>query len=394
MKKPILTISMLVSGREKTTEKSLISLQPLREVLGAELILTDTGCTSEYLEKIQGYADKVLRFTWCNDFAKARNVGLEAAKGEWFMFIDDDEWFEDVTAIIEFFQSGEYQEYHQAVYIVRNYSNFQGTAYSDDWVSRLIHIEEDTHFEGSVHECLMPTSGKCKRLDAYVHHYGYVFATEEERQVHLQRNVSILEDLLEKEPMNLKWPLQLLKEYHGVSDYPRVKKISLDALELLESVDDFFMNMCRGSFYLGILMSEVDCLLQESSIEEERLEAKERLWKCYDAFAGNEKNPWNVRCAIAAFMLLHAPEEEDRLKYCAQEYLAACLSHEQELYTEQEELIADNIVLSNNIKLKNNIVKNYTLNSTLYKFYANDNISLASSLMSNCNKTLVKRSNY
>lgn len=58
------------------------------------------------------------------------------------------------------------------------------------------------------------------------------------------------------------------------------------------------------------------------------------------------------------------------------------------------QFIKDNIVLANNIKLQNNMVKNYTLNSTLYKFYANDNISLASSLMSNCNKTLVKRSNY
>jgi site-specific recombinase XerD len=38
-------------------------------------------------------------------------------------------------------------------------------------------------------------------------------------------------------------------------------------------------------------------------------------------------------------------------------------------------------------------LKNYTINSSLYKFYANDNISLASQLMSNCNKTLVKRSN-
>ena len=46
------------------------------------------------------------------------------------------------------------------------------------------------------------------------------------------------------------------------------------------------------------------------------------------------------------------------------------------------------------IKLKNNILKNYTLNTTLYKFYANDNISLASQLMSSCNKTLVKRFNY
>lgn len=62
--------------------------------------------------------------------------------------------------------------------------------------------------------------------------------------------------------------------------------------------------------------------------------------------------------------------------------------------TLNNQFIKDNIVLANNIKLQNNMVKNYTLNSTLYKFYANDNISLASSLMSNCNKTLVKRSNY
>ena len=53
-----------------------------------------------------------------------------------------------------------------------------------------------------------------------------------------------------------------------------------------------------------------------------------------------------------------------------------------------------NLTLFNNIKIKNNIVKNYTINSTLYNFYANDNISNASQIMSNCNKSLVKRSNY
>ena len=56
--------------------------------------------------------------------------------------------------------------------------------------------------------------------------------------------------------------------------------------------------------------------------------------------------------------------------------------------------ISDNLALFNNIKIKNNIVKNYTINSTLYNFYANDNISNASQIMSNCNKSLVKRSNY
>lgn len=56
--------------------------------------------------------------------------------------------------------------------------------------------------------------------------------------------------------------------------------------------------------------------------------------------------------------------------------------------------IKDNLNLFNNIKIKNNVLKNYTINSTLYNFYKNDNISMSSQVMSNCNKTLVKRFNY
>lgn len=63
-------------------------------------------------------------------------------------------------------------------------------------------------------------------------------------------------------------------------------------------------------------------------------------------------------------------------------------------YNPSRKSIKDSLVLYNNIKLQNNYLKNYTINSSLYKFSANDNISLASQLMSNCNKTLVKRSNY
>lgn len=64
------------------------------------------------------------------------------------------------------------------------------------------------------------------------------------------------------------------------------------------------------------------------------------------------------------------------------------------LNTDETYSIKDNIKLFNTIKIQNNIIKNYTLNSTFYKFYANDNISISSQIMSNCNKSLVKRSNY
>lgn len=378
MKKKILTISILVSGREETTEKNLQSLQPLREQLGAELILTDTGCSPEYLEKIKGYADRILSFTWCRDFAKARNLGLEAANSEWFMYVDDDEWFEDVTDIIRFFTSGEYKEYHQAVYIQRNYHNFEGTSYGDDWASRMIRIEEDTHFEGRVHEALVPTRGKCKRLNAYVHHYGYVFATEEERVLHFQRNTSILEELIEEEPNNLRWPLQLLQEYGCIHDTKSLRRTAEKGLKQITTIDKAFMNMCRGSFYLALLMADAEEGLYEA------------LWTDYKQFLDDARNPWNVRCALSVYVYYQLSayykevvdrcqsevredgytstilsnsvkgdevefgageqfdgfkNKKERLKACAQEYFYSLLKYNQEERTEQEQIIAESVVL-------------------------------------------------
>lgn len=41
--KPILSISMLISGRDEM-EKSLKSLQPFKDAFPCEIILVDTGC--------------------------------------------------------------------------------------------------------------------------------------------------------------------------------------------------------------------------------------------------------------------------------------------------------------------------------------------------------------
>jgi len=332
MKDRILTVSMLVSGREETTEKSLLSLQPLREILGAEIILTDTGCSAEYLDTIKGLADKVLTFEWCNDFAKARNLGLKVASGKWFMFIDDDEWFEDVTPIIDFFQSGEYEEYHQAVYIQRNYSDFEGREYTDDWASRMIRIEEDTHFEGAVHEFMIPAKGKCKRIEAFVHHYGYVFATGEASLAHFKRNVDILQGLLEREPNNMRWPLQMIKELQGRKKYQEMKKTAEEALVKISEVDEFFMNMCRGAFYIAILEAELNA------------ECYDELWNAYEEFSQNEKNPWNVRCAMAAYVLLYAPCNEEKMQKYVEDYAKGLELYENRQYNEQQEIIAESIV--------------------------------------------------
>ncbi len=42
-----------------------------------QIVIVDTGSTDRTKEICATVADEVLDFEWCDDFAKARNVGLE-----------------------------------------------------------------------------------------------------------------------------------------------------------------------------------------------------------------------------------------------------------------------------------------------------------------------------
>lgn len=331
----ILTISLLVSGREDTTEKCLNSLRPLMEQVKSELILVDTGCGEVLKETLKTYTDQVVPFAWCDDFAKARNAGLARAQGEWFLFLDDDEWFEDVSPIVQFFASGEYREYEQAAYLVRNYRDMQGRTYSDDWVSRMIHIEEDTHFEGRVHESLVPARGKCKRLPAFAHHYGYVFQTEEDRKKHFARNANILEDLMAEEPQNMRWPLQMMQECLSMQDGVRLYEAAMAGIRIVELDDKHFTNLCRGAFYTGAVAGLG--LQQEYDVLNEK--AAEFLQDTRNANAG--------KCGVAyqAAQYLRETGQWERVSDYCTVYYDAYVKMKQEVYDEQEQIIQESIVL-------------------------------------------------
>ena len=222
----LLSISILVSGREETTEKCIASLDHLRSTVPCELILTDTGCPVEMRELLQQKADKVLKFKWCNDFAAARNVGLQAAKGQWFMFMDDDEWFENTDQIEEFFLSGEYRRYQAASYIVRNYANLEGTEWRDTSLIRMTRMRPDTRFLYPIHETLWPLLDVPKVLEDYVHHYGYADPDPEVQMAKRRRNLDLLLPAIENDPHCMKHYLQGVAEYQAMNDYESGYKIA------------------------------------------------------------------------------------------------------------------------------------------------------------------------
>lgn len=207
-----LTIGLLVSNRIKYIRQVMEALKPLLDAVPSELIAVDTkGEDSDgSIEVVKEYTDKVYPFTWCNDFAAARNVTFEHARGEWYMYLDDDEVFDDVQEIIDFFLSGEYKNFGAGYYGVKNHK--ADGSENMAVVGRMVRRTKDTRFEGRVHEHFNRVFEPFKSFSCFVHHYGYCFANEEENKAHQNRNVTLLQQELNENGYTPRMCAQLMQE--------------------------------------------------------------------------------------------------------------------------------------------------------------------------------------
>ena len=134
----------------------------------------------------------------------------------------------------------------------------------------MIRLEEQTHFEGKIHESLTPINGNCKLIEGFVHHYGYVNTDQSKVLQKHERNLKILQEMKEKEPFNLKWPMHLIQEYCVVLNGEMVLKEAEEALTKMEESEKPFQQYLRGIF----LASELVGLYLQKKYEEVIQEAK------------------------------------------------------------------------------------------------------------------------
>lgn len=250
-----LTISLLVSDRIETLGKCLNSITPLLRELPSELIIVYTGQSPETLALAQRYTSHIIPFSWCNDFAKARNAGLQEASGEWFLYLDDDEWFEDVTEIVQFFKSGEYKDYQSAMYVQRNYIDWNGISYIDANVGRMCRLLPETKFVFPIHENLSPFSEPYKQFKAYVHHYGYVEKEDApDTAPKFERNIPLLLKLYEEKPTAQNCT-QLVQEYKSINDYETAIRYCREGLKLAAKEDRIHTYELWMQVHLPLLLS-------------------------------------------------------------------------------------------------------------------------------------------
>lgn len=207
----LVTISMLISNRIDTVEKCFESFRPLLEQIPSEFIAVDTVGDEKSdgsLDIARRYADKIVHFEWCDDFAAARNAGLKEARGKWLIYLDDDEWFDNIGPLIEFFSKPElYNNCNRVFMMEHSYTTNAQIDYGESKFGRISAIVPDSRFVNPVHEVLEGVSyeNEYELKGTFVHHVGYCGKYSVGKA---QRNNRIMDKELKDKPGNLHLWLQ------------------------------------------------------------------------------------------------------------------------------------------------------------------------------------------
>ena len=228
----LLTIGIITKNEPERLERCLKSLITIRNSIDCEIIVTDTGSTDNTADIAEKYADKVLHFEWCDDFAAARNTGIEAAKGLWFMWIDSDEWLENPEPLIEFFRSGKYKDYENVNVSFINITDYVKNSKVHLTLCRLMLLHGSRKFTGRIHESIVAT-GESYTINTRVYHDGYHYIDDKEKNKKHDRNMELLLKSHNDDPKDLSIIRYITVQYRAVGDFEKAADYCEKGLNLI-----------------------------------------------------------------------------------------------------------------------------------------------------------------
>lgn len=84
---PAISVAMIVRNESAQLEACLSGLAAVAD----EICVVDTGSDDDSLDIARRFGCKTAEFTWCDDFAAARNASLDLCTGDWALVVDADE---------------------------------------------------------------------------------------------------------------------------------------------------------------------------------------------------------------------------------------------------------------------------------------------------------------
>ena len=220
----MLSVCIITKNEENNIAHCLMCLSPY----DFEIIVVDTGSSDRTREIAVQYTKNVYDFTWCDDFAAAKNFAISKAMNAYVMILDSDEFLENID--IQKLEC-QIQEQPDAVGRIyrRNVFTRNGLQQENvEWINRIF-AKDKYAYEGRIHEQVVALDGhtyETYQAPVVIEHTGYDLP-EEERRKKAERNiVLLLQELehLETEEANNSEQLpyilyQLGKSYYMAQDY-------------------------------------------------------------------------------------------------------------------------------------------------------------------------------
>jgi glycosyltransferase involved in cell wall biosynthesis len=184
-----------------------------------ELVVVDTGSTDNSVALLEAAGARVLHQPWRHDFALARNQSLEAATGEWIIFLDPDEYVSpafvaQARAVLDDARIG------AATVAMQNLR--EDGHVQEACLLRMFRRAPEVRFRHAIHEdvaeAVLPklraTGQELVHLAAPITHHGYRKEIAQARNKK-QRDTAIIQASLGQDPDDLYLHFKLLEQRSG-----------------------------------------------------------------------------------------------------------------------------------------------------------------------------------
>jgi len=209
LENPRISFAMIARDEESVIERCLRSVKDFVH----EMIVVDTGSTDRTAAIARSLGAKVVRHQWKDDFARARNVYLRKATGDWVLVLDADEQLDPKAipllqkcARLRRFQGKTCLYYLQERSYLGEDPEQAARQAIEHFIPRLVPVDPEVHYSGVIHENVYHRKGpdhlsSIAVKDAIIHHYGYS-GSEQRRKDRGARNEPLLRRAVELEADN------------------------------------------------------------------------------------------------------------------------------------------------------------------------------------------------
>jgi len=229
-----LSLCMIVKDEQEMLPRCLAAVTDAVD----EIVVVDTGSTDRTVEIAESFGARVVHHEWNGSFADARNVSIEAATGDWLVYLDADEVLVEGDAQRLRELTG--RTWREAFFLVE--TNFtgelgDGTAVTHNAL-RVWRNRPEYRFEGRLHEQFAKAlpgylPERIESTNVRVEHYGYLGVVRDDREK-ARRNIELLEQQAADGVDTAFQAFNLGSEYGAIGDGRRALEQFRKAWTMLE----------------------------------------------------------------------------------------------------------------------------------------------------------------